>query len=129
MKKIVLLTLFFFIALSVTVSLVKNSSTTVKLSTQEKFALELKACKEAFAGGVPSKCDLYGKIQWVTSFPDVKVEVVDSFPDIKVELVSSFPDGPGKWQIVDSFPDYKVEKVSSFGDYKIQFVTSFPGCN
>ena len=70
---------------------------------------------------------LYGKIQFVTSFPDIKVQEVTSFPDLKVEKVSSFPDKCGKWQIVTSFPDTKVQIVSSFPDVKVQFVTSFPG--
>lgn len=99
------------------------------LSKKEKFGIELKACQEAFAKGKPHKCKLYGKIQYVTSFPDVKVQVVDSFPDIKVKIVDSFPDKPGMWKIVNSFPDYKVQKVTSFPDYKIKFVTSFPGCD
>ena len=42
---------------------------------------------------------VYGKIQFVKSFPDYKVEVVSSFSDLKVEIVDSFPDKPGKWQI------------------------------
>ncbi|MEW5740435.1 MAG: hypothetical protein AB1938_16015 [Myxococcota bacterium] len=70
---------------------------------------------------------LYGKIQIVTSFPDVKVQEVSSFPDLKVQKVSSFPDKCGKWQIVTSFPDTKVQFVSSFPDVKIQYVSSFPG--
>ena len=88
---------------------------------------------EAWAGSV-SKGDctfkgkkLYGKIQIVTSFPDVKVQEVSSFPDVKVQKVSSFPDKCGKWQIVTSFPDTKVQFVSSFPDVKIQYVSSFPG--
>lgn len=99
------------------------------LTPKQRFALELKTCQEAYAGGKPSKCRLFGKIQFVESFPDVKVEEVTSFPDIKVEMVSSFPSSPGKWQRVDSFPDFKVQVVSSFPDYKIQYVQSFPGCN
>ena len=70
---------------------------------------------------------LYGKIQIVTSFPDVKVQEVSSFPDLKVQKVSAFPSSCGKWQIVTSFPDTKVQMVSSFPDVKVQFVTSFPG--
>lgn len=70
---------------------------------------------------------LYGKIQIVTSFPDVKVQEVTSFPDLKVQKVSSFPDSCGKWQIVTSFPDTKVQIVSSFPDVKVQYVSSFPG--
>lgn len=72
---------------------------------------------------------LYGKIQAVTSFPDVKVQVVTSFPDVKVQKVTSFPDSCGKWQMVTSFPDTKVQFVTSFPDVKVQYVTSFPGAN
>jgi len=70
---------------------------------------------------------MYGKVQFVTSFPDVKVQVVTSFPDLKVQMVNSFPDKCGKWQVVTSFPDVKVQLVESFPDVKIQYVTSFPG--
>jgi len=70
---------------------------------------------------------LYGKIQFVDSFPDITVQVVESFPDLKVKIVESFPDECGKWQIVDSFPDIKVKIVESFADLKIKFVESFPG--
>lgn len=70
---------------------------------------------------------LYGDIQVVESFPDLKVQVVDSFPDLKVKAVESFPDGCGKWKFVDSFPDLKIQYVESFPDLKIQMVESFPG--
>jgi hypothetical protein len=72
---------------------------------------------------------MYGKVQVVNSFPDVKVQIVNSFPDLKVEKVTSFPDKCGKWQFVESFPDVKIQFVESFPDVKIQYVTSFPGCN
>lgn len=70
---------------------------------------------------------LYGKVQFVENFGDIKVKVVESFPDLKVKIVNSFPDNCGEWQIVDSFPDFKVQLVESFGDIKIKFVESFPG--
>jgi len=70
---------------------------------------------------------LFGKIQFVESFPDLTVQVVESFPDLKVKIVESFPDDCGEWQIVDSFPDIKVKIVESFADIKIKFVESFPG--
>jgi hypothetical protein len=70
---------------------------------------------------------LYGKIQVVESFPDVKIQIVSSFPDLKVQQVTSFPDNCGKWQMVTSFPDTKVQFVTSFPDVKVQYVTSFPG--
>ncbi|GMV43436.1 MAG: hypothetical protein AMXMBFR64_51520 [Myxococcales bacterium] len=95
----------------------------------ERLATELRACSEAAAADLPSKCRLYGKIQWVDAFPDVKVQIVDAFPDIKVKFVSAFPDRPGTWQVVDAFPDFKVQKVSAFPDYKIQIVDAFPGCD
>lgn len=72
---------------------------------------------------------LYGKIQVVSSFPDVKVQVVTSFPDVKVKVVDSFPNSCGEWQMVTSFPDTKIQFVDSFPDVKIQYVTSFPGLN
>lgn len=100
------------------------------LTKQERFALELAACREAQASGsTPSKCALFGKIEVVDSFPDVKIQKVDHFPDIKVKWVDHFPDDPGEWQKVDHFPDYKVQFVDHFPDYKVQFVDHFPGCD
>ena len=71
--------------------------------------------------------NLYGKVQFVESFPDLKVQIDNSFPDLKVQFVESFADSCGKWQVVDAFPDFKVQIVSSFGDIKIKEVSSFPG--
>ncbi len=73
--------------------------------------------------------NLYGKVQFVNSFPDIKIQYVNSFPDIKVKFVSAFPDDCGEWQVVDSFPDFKVQIVESFPDLKVQVVESFPGMN
>lgn len=70
---------------------------------------------------------LYGNVQIVTSFPDVKIQIVDSFADLHVEIVTSFPDKCGQWMLVESFPDVKVQYVTSFPDLKIKMVTSFPG--
>jgi hypothetical protein len=98
------------------------------------FALILLSATVTGAEGVilPETCaykeiPLYGKVQIVSSFPDIKVQVVSSFPDLKVTVVSSFPDRCGQWQFVHSFPDVKVQFVESFPDIKIQFVESFPG--
>ena len=84
------------------------------------------------AKGIDGDCKfkgfkMYGKIQVVKSFPDLKVQIVNSFPDLKVQEVTSFPDACGKWQFVTSFPDLKIQYVESFPDIKIQFVKSFPG--
>jgi hypothetical protein len=87
----------------------------------------------AFAGPIDKdKCTfkgrkLYGKVQFVETFPDFKVQVVQSFPDLKVQKVASFADACGKWQIVDTFPEFKVQIVKSFSDLKIEYVKAFPG--
>ena len=70
---------------------------------------------------------LYGKIQFVQNFPDIKVKIVENFPDIKVEIVENFPNDCGKWQIVNNFPDVKVQLVENFPDVKVKFVENFPG--
>ncbi len=70
---------------------------------------------------------LYGDVEIVESFPDLKVQIVDSFPDLKVQVVESFPDDCGQWKFVDSFPDVKIQIVDSFPDIKVQYVESFPG--
>ena len=70
---------------------------------------------------------LYGDVQIVESFPDLKVQIVESFPDLKVEIVDSFADDCGQWRFVESFPDVKIQLVDSFPDLKIQYVDSFPG--
>ncbi len=70
---------------------------------------------------------LYGDVEIVESFPDLKVQIVDSFPDLKVQVVESFPDDCGQWKFVDSFPDVKIQLVDSFPDIKVQYVESFPG--
>ncbi|WP_199303018.1 hypothetical protein [Oscillatoria sp. FACHB-1406] len=80
----------------------------------------------------PNRCsfkgaDLYGKVQVVQAFPDVKVQVVPSAPDLKVKFVENFPNECGEWQIVDIFPDLKVQFVNLFPDLKIQLVGSSPG--
>lgn len=70
---------------------------------------------------------LYGKVQIVDSFPDVKLKEVDDFADLHVQKVDAFPDACGKWQIVDAFPDFKVQIVDSFPDIEVKFVDAFPG--
>ncbi len=70
---------------------------------------------------------LYGKVKFVSSFPDIKIQFVNSFADIHVKFVDHFPDDCGKWQIVESFPDFTVQVVESFPDIKVKVVESFPG--
>jgi hypothetical protein len=70
---------------------------------------------------------LYGKVKFVTSFPDFKIQFVENFPDLKVQFVSSFPNKCGQWQVVESFPDFTVEVVNNFPDFKVKTVDNFPG--
>jgi len=72
---------------------------------------------------------MYGRVQLVTSFPDVKAQVVENFPDLKVLKKPNFAQKCGEWQIVTTNPDVKVQLVPSFGDIKIQWVEHFPGPN
>jgi len=93
-----------------------------------------KPSKKANTGNSKPSCrkkgyNLYGKVQFVESFPDLTIQYVSSFPDINVQFVSSFPSSCGQWQEVDSFPDFKVKVVSSFPDLKVKKVSSFPGMN
>jgi hypothetical protein len=80
-----------------------------------------------FAGCMFKGKKLYGKVQIVDYFPDLKVQIVDYFPDLKVQKVDYFPTSCGKWQFVDYFPDLKIQFVDYFADVKIQFVDYFPG--
>lgn len=118
------------ILIALAAALLFTPSVEVQLPTaKERFAMELALCQEAQASGKPGKCDLFGKIQIVDHFPDVKIQRVQHFADIKVKWVDHFPDKPGLWKKVDHFPDYKVQFVDHFPDYKIQEVEHFPGCN
>ena len=119
----------------------EDQETTFGMHTSRNLLLAVFLCSLAFAGEKlltrasasgarkPDVRRVYGRIQYVDSFPDYKVEVVGTFEDLSVQEVTAFPDKPGKWQIVESFPDYKIQKVSAFGDFKIRYVTSFPGAS
>jgi hypothetical protein len=71
--------------------------------------------------------NLWGKVQFVDHFPDIKIQFVDHFPDIKVKYVDHFPDRCGLWQVVDHFPDIKIQVVDHFPDLKVKLVDHFPG--
>jgi hypothetical protein len=69
---------------------------------------------------------LWGKVQFVDVFPDVKVRIVPVFEDLRVQKVAYFPDSCGKWQ-EDDFPDLKVQIVDVFEDFTIRYVDFDPG--
>jgi len=70
---------------------------------------------------------LYGKVQVVQNFPDIKVKIDNTWADIKVKMVDNFPDSCGEWQMVEHFPDFKVQFVDTFEDIKIKYVENWPG--
>jgi len=95
-------------------------------------AIACVAAAPATAGEPVADCTLkgfrlWGDVQIVESFPDLKVQVVKSFPDLKVQRVASFPDSCGKWKYATAFPNLKIQFVDSFPDLKIEYVESFPG--
>lgn len=71
--------------------------------------------------------NLFGKVQFVTSQPDLKIQYVDSNADIDVQMVTSSPNSCGKWQEVTSSPNLRVQVVNSFPDLKVRLVKSNPG--
>ena len=73
--------------------------------------------------GIP----MWGRVQVVSFFADVRIQEVDFFPDLRVQLVDLFPNSCGQWQQVDLFPDFTVEIVDFFPDLRIQYVDFFPG--
>lgn len=70
---------------------------------------------------------LYGKIEFVDSFPDLKIREVTALADLKVEMVSALPSRCGQWEEVTSLPHLRVKRVTSFEDLSVRFVTAFPG--
>jgi len=101
-----------------------SSSDTAPLNDTQRAALIVTFAKGdcTFEG-----INLWGKVQFVDHFPDIKIQFVDHFPDIKVKYVDHFPDRCGLWQVVDHFPDIKIQVVDHFPDLKVKLVDHFPG--
>jgi hypothetical protein len=70
---------------------------------------------------------LFGKVQVVNSFPDLKVQIVEAFPDLNVEVVEDSPGRCGEWKMTNNAPELKVQFVTTFPDLKIKYVKSYPG--
>ena len=68
---------------------------------------------------------LYGRVQFVDRFPDIKIKVVQHFPDLNVQRVRRFPDKCGKWQIGNR--GLKVKIVTQGEDITVRWVARFPG--
>ncbi len=114
--------ILFCVAIAI-VAFIAREVFAVCLAAKVEQPTRLLACKEADISRV------YGRIQFVDTFPDYKVKIVNAFPDLKVQKVVAFPSAPGKWKIVTSTPDYKIKIVDAFPDFTIKYVTAFPGVN
>lgn len=97
-----------------------NYKPVAKSSSKSTVSSNTKSC---YHNGI----ELKGNVQFVDSFPDLKIKYVSSFADIHVEFVSSFANNCGQWKEVSSFPDFKVQVVDSFPDIEVKKVSSFPG--
>ncbi|MSR18092.1 MAG: hypothetical protein EXS00_02810 [Phycisphaerales bacterium] len=81
----------------------------------------------ATSASKPDVSKIFGRIQYVTAFPDYRVEVVSALEDLRVQEVTALPNSAGRWQIVTSLPDFRIQKVKALGDFKIRYVTALPG--
>ena len=70
---------------------------------------------------------LYGRIEFVNDFEDIRIKVVDEFADLDVKKVSSNADRCGEWQVVEDLPDLRVKIVTSGEDLRVRFVDEFEG--
>lgn len=75
---------------------------------------------------------LFGRVAFVSRFPDVKVQLVNDDADMDVQIVKGYtPDQPCMWQVVpaNSNPDYCVQLVKKNPDFTVKYVKSFPRVN
>lgn len=114
---------FFVFACTALVFILAKEAMALRVSAKTDGGSRVMACTKAEIRRV------FGKIQFVDSFPDYKVKIVAGNADLKVQKVLSFPSAPGKWKIVNSFPDYKIQIVDAFPDFTIRYVDAFPGTN
>jgi len=70
---------------------------------------------------------LWGRVQFVTSGADLKIDIVSLGADLRVMEVSSLPNACGKWQTVTAVPDLRVQIDTIAPDLKIEYVTDLPG--
>ncbi len=116
-------TILFFVFVGAVLAIILANDAMARVSSKTEVGGSVMACTKAEIRRV------YGKIQFVDSFPDYKVKIVGGNADLKVQKVTSFPSVPGKWKIVNSFPDYKIQIVDAFPDFTIRYVDAFPGTN
>lgn len=114
MKNVLIIALFLFMALPM-----------MAQSGDKKPGINKENCTYVTKDG--KTFNLYGKVQIVEHFPDIKVQIVDAFEELDVKIVDAFPDQCGKVKLVEHFPDVKIQIVNSFPDIKVKIVDDFPG--
>lgn len=72
--------------------------------------------------GTPQPQQVFGRIQVVDHFPDVRVRVVRGIADMEVRVVDALPNRQGRWQFVDHFPDFRVQFVQHHADFTVRLV-------
>lgn len=70
---------------------------------------------------------LFGRVQMVNAFPDLKIKIVEVLPDLRVVRVRGLASRCGEWEIVTTQPALKVQVVDAFEDLRVQFVEVMPG--
>jgi hypothetical protein len=70
---------------------------------------------------------LYGRVEYVQHFEDIRVKVVKDFADLDVKIVNRPATQCGEWQMVDKDPDLRVKIVQNGEDIRIKYVSDFPG--
>lgn len=99
---------------------------TIFISTNDVITAESKESK-IDANCAYNGVQLYGRVQIVNDFPDIKVKKVDNFADLHVQQVEKSAEKCGKWQIVNEFADFKVKFVDYFEDITVKAVEDSPG--
>jgi len=64
----------------------------------------------------------YGRIQFVSSFPDYRVRIVELNGDYRVRIIHSTAYHEGLWEIVNRFADYRIQLVETGEDFTVEFI-------
>lgn len=70
---------------------------------------------------------LYGRIQFVDTFPDIRIRIVTSKPNLRVVKKQSNAIQCGEWQIVNFAPSIRIMIDQKHGEIDVQYVDFSPG--
>lgn len=93
------------------------------------FALSNTSSNPISSDGYYKGIRLAGKVQFVESGEDFRIQIVEHFPHLNVRYVKSafMNNKVGEWQKVDRNPDFKVKVVNAWPDFRVRVVSAFPG--